>query len=396
MNSPSDHLLFGKLLLEKRLISAEQLDQCLRLQVAQAEAGEPHRTLGDLLMELGLIDREQLEATLSEQRRRLVLTTIGPYVLVDRLGQGGMGTVYRAQVPNTATRVALKLLPKHLAGDPNYLSRFRREAQIGVGMVHPHIVRAVDFGEYKGTYYLAMEIVEGGTLDQRLDDLGALSERSALNIARDLLDALEYAHRRGLVHRDVKPSNILFDLQGVAKLSDFGLSKASAPDPSFMLEHGRTVGTPHYMAPEQAKGQEVDGRADLYALGATLYHAVTGRPPFSASSAHGQMEAQVTQDAPPPESINPDISPACSRLIRTFMAKDRGLRPPSALAARADVERVLRGEQPATPGPRNLGIKRSTTMRGNQARTPLPAWLVPALAALVVLLAATVIWLLVR
>ena len=296
------------------------------------------------MIELGFLTKAQLDHALGEQRRRLKDLVIGPYHIMDKLGSGGMGAVYRAQVPDTGVEVALKLLPKKLSNDPNFLARFHREANLGMELHHPHIVRTIDFGESKGTYYIAMEVVEGGTLDHHLNVSGAIPERTALKITRDLLGALQYAHEKGLIHRDIKPSNILFDREGKCKLSDFGLAKAHEPDPQFMTQ-GTTVGTPHYMAPEQARGEDLDIRADLYALGATLYHALTGQTPFSGSSA-AVMHSHLKRELPPPESINPNLSPGCIAIIKKLMAKDRSHRYATPAAALEEVIRLLRGEQP--------------------------------------------------
>ena len=175
----SEHLLFGKILTERKLITDEQLKQCLQLQAAEIESGRPRRPLGEILVEVGYLVRAQLDQILGEERKRLKELTVGPYQILDRLGQGGMGVVYRAAVPDTGVEVALKILPKHYASDPNFLARFHREANLGMEMNHPHIVRTIDFGEHKGTFYLAMEVVEGGTLDHHLQVSGAIPERTA-------------------------------------------------------------------------------------------------------------------------------------------------------------------------------------------------------------------------
>jgi eukaryotic-like serine/threonine-protein kinase len=348
LSASSEHLLFGKILIERTLVTPGQLEQCLRLQAAEIDVGRPRRSLGDLMIELGFITKAQLDLTLAEQRRRLKDLVIGPYHIIDKLGSGGMGAVYRAQVPDTGVEVALKLLPKKWSNDPNFLSRFHREAKLGMELNHPHLVRTIDFGESKGTYYIAMEVVEGGTLDHHLHVSGAIPERTALKIARDLLGALQYAHEKGLIHRDIKPSNILFDREGKSKLSDFGLVKAVDPDPQFMTQ-GTTVGTPHYMAPEQARGEPLDIRADLYAMGATLYHALTGQTPFSGSSA-AVMHSHLKRELPPPETLNPNLSPGCVAIIKCLMAKDRKDRYPTPAAAAEDILRLLRGEQPQAVG----------------------------------------------
>ncbi len=352
----SEHVLFGKILIENKLINEGQLQQCLRLQAAEVEMGRPRRSLGDILVELGCLTKAQLDQALADQRKKLKHLVIGPYHIIDKLGSGGMGAVYRAHVPDTGVEVALKLLPRSLSEDPNFLARFHQEANVGMELNHRHIVRTIDFGENKGTYYIAMEVVEGGTLEHHLTVSGAIPERTALKITRDLLGALQYAHEKNVVHRDIKPSNILFDREGKSKLTDFGLAKAEAPDPKFML-HGTTVGTPHYMAPEQARGEELDIRADLYSLGATLYHAVTGRTPYSGSSA-AVMNSHLANELPPPESINPALSHGCVAIIKTLMAKDRNNRYATPAEALQDVERVLSGEAPLANPPNTAPVPR--------------------------------------
>jgi eukaryotic-like serine/threonine-protein kinase len=342
--SNSEHALFSRILIERDLATQSQLEQCLKLQSAEVEVGHRRRTLGELMLELGFLTKEQLDQALNEQRRRMKDLIIGPYHIIDKLGSGGMGAVYRAQVPDTGIEVALKLLPKQLAENPNYLVRFHREANLGRELNHPHIVRTLDFGESRGTYYIAMELIEGGSLEHHLRVSGAIRERTALKITRDLLGALQYAHEKGLIHRDIKPSNILFDYEGLSKLSDFGLAKAYEPDPQFMVD-GTVVGTLHYMAPEQARDEELDIRADLYALGATLYHAVTGQTPYCGSSAavkHRHLKGEL----PPPESINPNLSPGCIAIIKKLMANERDERYPTPAMAQEDIIRLLRGESP--------------------------------------------------
>ncbi|HEX3132082.1 MAG TPA: serine/threonine-protein kinase, partial [Planctomycetota bacterium] len=211
----------------------------------------------------------------------------------------------------------------------------------------------------------------GGTLDHHLNVSGAIPERTALKITRDLLSALQYAHEKGLIHRDIKPSNILFDREGKSKLSDFGLAKAHEPDPQFMTQ-GTTVGTPHYMAPEQARGETLDIRADLYALGATLYHAVTGQTPFSGSSA-AVMHSHLKRELPPPESINPNLTPGCVAIIKKLMAKERKERYPTPAAALEDIVRLLRGEVPLAGVPAATPVAIPASTPAGVAPRPSPA-----------------------
>lgn len=358
----NEPLLLGQILVERRVVDEATVQRSRELQDREVASGSRRRQLGDILVDQGIISAADRDSALNEQRKHIAATSIGPYRIIDKLGQGGMGAVYRAHIPDSHIDVALKLLPKKLASDPNYLARFRREALIGISMNHPAIVRTVDFGEHRGTFYLAMEIIEGGTLDDLLYKQHRLSENEAMNLAYDMLDALDYAHQLGLVHRDIKPSNILFDLNRKPKLSDFGLAKDSSPDPSFMTA-GLTVGTPHYMAPEQALGlPNIDIRADLYSLGATLYHSLTGRTPYDGSSA--QLLASRFHYVPvhSPRHYNKDLSAGASAIIARLMARQRHDRYSDPCHARADVELLLNGETPlalSSPESNNSGFNRA-------------------------------------
>ncbi|MFN8460055.1 MAG: serine/threonine-protein kinase [Anaerolineae bacterium] len=212
---------------------------------------------------------------------QLLGQNIGAYHIESIVGSGGMAVVYRARHPQHGT-VALKVLfPPPNAG-ADLLARFEREARTVARLRHPAIVRVLDTGQAEGRAYLAMTLIEGESLADRLARHGALDEADAIDIAWQMADALDYAHRQGVIHRDVKPSNILLTPEGRAVLTDFGV--ALALDDPALTRTGHTVGTPAYMAPEQAGDGPVDGRADLSALGVVLYHMVAGRPPFRGAT----------------------------------------------------------------------------------------------------------------
>ncbi len=206
-------------------------------------------------------------------------STIGGYELLELLGKGGMGTVYRAKTPAGAI-VAVKILAPHLTGNDVLRSRFYLEARLAMGLEHPNIVRAIDVGEDNARHYLAMEFIDGESVNKRIAREGALPEPDAIKIAAAVARALDKAHSEGLVHRDVKPDNILVTKSGEVKLTDLGLAKKAEIDLD-LTRTGKGLGTPHFMAPEQFRdAKNVDPRSDIYALGATLYVMVTGRLPF--------------------------------------------------------------------------------------------------------------------
>jgi hypothetical protein len=246
---------------------------------------------------------------------------IGPnlkdFRLIEKLGQGGMGIVYRAHQRSMDRPVALKLLPPQLAADEGFIARFYREARMSARLDHPNIVRGVAVGEERGVYYFAMEYVDGESLDKRLA-LGRLSVADAVRIALDVARALDHAHSRGLVHRDIKPANILIARDGVVKLADLGLAKTSETD---LTQVGGSMGTPSYMAPEQGRdARSADQRSDIYALGATLYHLLTGERPF-----RGADDVQLAKESARYEPLrqrNPEVPPALGEIVDKMMAPD--------------------------------------------------------------------------
>ena len=270
-------------------------------------------------------------------------TRLGPYQVVAQLGAGGMGEVYKAVDSRLGRTVAIKVLPEHLAGDPDRLARFHREAQTISSLNHPNICALHDVGDEHGTHFLVMEYVEGETLDNRLLTRVSLPVDEALQYAAQIADALRTAHDHGIVHRDLKPGNVMITATGV-KLLDFGLAKLShdskdGPEVSHLptqgvtrtlTEAGTILGTVRYMAPEQLEGKEVDARTDLYALCLVLYEMVTGKYPFSGSS-QASLIASILKDKPRPLSdFQPVAPPQLDRVIQTGLDKDPHARWQSA------------------------------------------------------------------
>jgi len=342
-----DDLLFGNIAARKGLAKSEHINLCLQIQASDEAANAPKRTLGQIMVERGYITPVQVELVLDEQRRLSAPKLVGPYQVIAKLGEGGMGAVYKALVPATGLEVALKVLPKKHADNASFITRFKREAEAGIALEHPHIVRMFDVGDANGIHFMAMELVEGGDLRKKLKERGVFSEREALEIARDVALALQHAHEKGMIHRDVKPDNIMFSKEGRAKLSDFGLVKFTDPEAAHLTQSGATVGTPHYIAPEQARGEkDLDIRVDIYALGGTLYHLVTGRTPFVGSSAFEIVNQHLTATLTPPDELNSGLSDGCVAVIEKMLAKDREDRYHAPSDVVADLERVLRGEEP--------------------------------------------------
>ena len=210
----------------------------------------------------------------------LIGKSFGAYKVLDRIGEGGMAVVYRAYQESLGRYAAIKVLRSELAHDSEFVTRFRREAQAVAQLNHPNILQVYDAGVANGVYYIAMGFVDGGSLKDLIEQ-GPLDPQYAASVGAQLADALNYAHKLGIVHRDVKPSNVLMTRDGRPMLTDFGIAKALY-ESAALTRTGTSIGTPEYMAPEQIQGQPVDGRTDIYALGIVLYEMATGWAPFSA------------------------------------------------------------------------------------------------------------------
>lgn len=251
------------------------------------------------------------------------------YQILEKIGQGGMGIVYKANQRSMDRLVALKVLSPKFAARPRFVEQFIKEARAAGQLGHPNIIQVHDVGSENEVHFFAMEYVDGVTCMQLLQTHGPLSATAALEIARQVTKALEYAHSRHIIHRDVKPDNIMIGTNNLVKLADLGISK-TFEEAEAEGAPKRIVGTPHYMAPEAIMGKQIDQRVDLYSLGATLYHLLAGSTPFSGATATDILKAHALIAPRPLSEINLDISPRVASLISTLMAKDPDARPSSA------------------------------------------------------------------
>jgi len=274
--------------------------------------------------------------------------SVGGFEILGKIGQGGMGAVFKARQVSMDRVVALKVLPQRLAKNKGFVERFLREARAAAKLDHPNIIQAIDAGHADGYYYFAMEYVEGETLQGLLQRAGALREVRAFEIVRDVLRGLERAHAAGIIHRDVKPDNILITATGQAKLADLGLARETQQVDAGLTQAGTALGTPSYISPEQVRGEtELDGRTDLYALGATLYHLLVGRPPYTGGTGNEVMAKHLSEPIPDPRKDDPTVSYEAGRIVRKAMAKESDARYATARDMRIDVEQRLEfGEVP--------------------------------------------------
>lgn len=277
--------------------------------------------------------------------------TVGPYKITSYLGQGGMATIYRAKQLTLDRDVALKVIHPALKDDQSFIMRFKREASIVAKLNHPNIVPVYDFGEFEGVSYIVMRFIEGQTLKDVLSDK-RLGTKQILDILRPVADALGYAHSRGVLHRDVKPSNVLIDTEGNVYLADFGLARLGHSGES-TLSQEMIIGSPQYISPEQGRGEQADDRSDIYSLGVVVYEMFTGRVPFAGDTPYTMILGHINDPLPPPRQFNSKINPAIEQVIAKALAKDKEKRFRTVRELMRALDNAARGpiddNEPAAP-----------------------------------------------
>ncbi len=261
----------------------------------------------------------------------------GRYRILERIGSGGMADVWLAADSHLQRRVALKVLHGRFAQDREFVERFRREAEAAAGLQHPNVVAVFDRGDVDGTYYIAMQYLEGRTLKQLIE--AGLTPEQAVALIRQVLEGARFAHRHGIVHRDLKPQNVIVDDEGKATVTDFGIARAGVSE---ITQAGSVMGTPHYLSPEQAQGFDVTSVSDIYSIGVMLYEALTGRVPFEGESAVAVAMKQVSQVPQRPSSINSRVSPALDAVVMRALEKEPGRRFQSADAFIAALDAAMK------------------------------------------------------
>lgn len=346
MNETNYDTIFGRMVLEHGLCTEPELKHC-REELKDRPADQP-MTLEQILIDKGFITPTQakrVKKTTKESKD--VAEQIPGYKILGKLGAGAMAVVYKATQLSLNRTVAIKILPKRFSEKPDYVKRFYKEGQAAAKLNHNNIVAAFDVGESGGYHYFVMEYVEGKTLYEDLAKNKVFGETEAIDVITQVARALAHAHACGLIHRDVKPKNIMINSAGVVKLADMGLARATDDVELAESEAGKAYGTPYYIAPEQIRGEvDIDGRVDIYSLGATLYHMVTGRVPFDASTPSDVMKKHLKEPLIPPDHINIALSAGIAEVIEVMMAKRKKNRYSNAEELLNDLDTIRRGEPP--------------------------------------------------
>src|ERR1051326_6005096 len=264
----------------------------------------------------------------------------GRYKILRKLGTGGMAHVYLAEDQELGRRGAIKILNDRHANDEQFVERFRREAKNAAGLSHPNIVSIYDRGEAEGTYYIAMEYLDGRSLKELIVSRGPAPIRLAIDYARQVLAAISHAHRHGIVHRDIKPHNVLVGPEGRLKVTDFGIARSGA---SQMTEVGSIIGTAQYLSPEQARGSPVDQTSDVYSVGVVLYELLTGQVPFTGDTPLEIAMKHLSEVPKPPSELRPEVPHDLDLVVLRALAKDPADRYRTADEMDADLGRVLEG-----------------------------------------------------
>jgi serine/threonine-protein kinase len=344
---------FESVVVDRGLVTPAQLEECQAIRRKVAEAGL-ETSIDEVLVKKGHLTRQQVsavQATLGKGPRAV----IEGYTIQEKIAQGGMGAVYRARQSSMDRMVAIKILLPKFAKEKGAVDRFLREAKAIAKLSHPNIVAGIDAGFTNGLYYYVMEFIDGESMDKIVRRDGALHWSQALPVIRQVAAALDHAHAQGLVHRDIKPGNILVTKDGVAKLADLGLVRMASGDDIYVTQTGVIMGTPAYISPEQARSDRaMDTRSDIYSLGITLFEFLDGRPPYESDNALVVVTKHTTADVPVDRLLARGVPPEVCLIVRTMCARDKRQRYQSPAQLLADLDAALAGRPlvNAQPPPR--------------------------------------------
>lgn len=342
--------LIGRLVVESGLATEQEVRHCLDIVKpgkAEGDSDPKGMSLAQALVSNEFVTKRQIARLRQIIEAERSGQTIPGYKLLGKLGAGAMATVFKATQLSLDRLVAIKILPKKFTNNPQFVERFYAEGRAAAQLNHPSIVQAYDVGKAGDYHYFVMEYVEGRTVFDDITTQKRFSEEVAIEIAIQVAEALQHAHDKGLIHRDVKPKNIMIKRDGTVKLADLGLARAVSDVEAAEAEAGKAFGTPYYISPEQIRGSKTVGPpADIYSLGATLYHMVTGNVPFDGKNPSSVMHKHLKAELVPPDHVNPKLTAGISEVIEMMMAKSVRDRYQNARDLLVDLRAVQKGENP--------------------------------------------------
>jgi serine/threonine-protein kinase len=335
----------GRIVIDHGFATPEEVQSCVA--AARGLAEDSGQSLADLLVSKDFVTRRQMQRIRDLAQAERSGQKIPGFKILGKLGAGAMATVFKARQLSLDRLVAIKVLPLKMSSNPQFIERFYAEGRAAAQLNHPNIVQAYDVGKAGEYHFFVMEFVDGRTVYDDIVRNKRYSEEEALDIVIQIAEALEHAHTKGLIHRDVKPKNIMMTKGGMAKLADMGLARAITDKEAAEAEQGKAFGTPYYISPEQIRGErEIGPEADIYSLGATLYHMVTGNVPFDGKNPSAVMHKHLKAELVPPDHVNPKLSAGVSEVIEMMMAKDARRRYRSCKDVLIDLRALKKKEQP--------------------------------------------------
>jgi serine/threonine-protein kinase len=361
--------IIARIVVDQGLALPEEVQQCL--EQARAQAREVNnRSLMELLVANEYITKRQMHRLRQLADMERSGQQIPGYKLLGKLGSGAMATVYKARQLSLDRLVAIKVLPRKFTQSPQFIERFYAEGRAAAQLNHPNIVQAYDVGKAGDYHYFVMEYVDGRTVYDDIIKHKRYNEDDAIDIMIQIAEALQHAHDRGLIHRDVKPKNIMLTREGVAKLADMGLARALTDKEAAEAERGKAFGTPYYISPEQIRGElRIGPQTDIYSLGATFYHMVTGNVPFDGKNPSDVMHKHLKNELVPPDHVNPKLSARVAEVIEMMMAKDPRKRYQSCRDLLVDL-RAIRAKKDPPIAHKDIAVTDLASLAQAEAAAP--------------------------
>ncbi|MFG0256794.1 MAG: serine/threonine protein kinase [Phycisphaerales bacterium JB043] len=358
--------IIGRMVVEQGFATADEVQQAIERKDTTTD--EKDESLAEMLIRNDLVTKRQIQRLKGMVEAERSGQQIPGFRILGKLGAGAMATVFKAKQLSLDRTVAIKVLPRKFSKNQDFINRFYDEGRAAAQLNHPNIVQAFDVGQAGEFHYFVMEYVDGSTVYEQIIRHKRYSETDAIDIAIQIAEALLHAHERHLIHRDVKPKNVMITTEGVAKLADMGLARAMTDKEAAEAEQGKAFGTPYYISPEQIRGEKhITPSADIYSLGATLYHMVTGAVPFDGKNPTDVMRKHLKAELVPPDHVNPKLSAGISQVIEMMMAKHVAKRYPSCSDLLTDLRAIRKGEAPVIARNEMAGIDLETVASAEQS-----------------------------